>query len=217
MTSAPPAAFRATGGSRRRPSSGRRKAPSRRRGSSRRGPKKWRPRDWWPGLVLVAAVALAIAVDSTSAPAAVVGRHCTIPGSTMTLRPDQAANAATIADVARARGLPQRAVVIALATAQQESGLRNLPYGDRDSLGLFQQRPSQGWGTPAEVQDPMHAAGRFYDHLVRIPHWQSGELTVVAQAVQRSAFPRAYQRWEPMAQALTKALKGSRLGRLTCS
>ena len=167
--------------------------------------------------MLAGAVVLGIAVDSGSAPAAVVAPHCTVPGSAMTLRPDQAANAATIADVARARGLPQRAVVIALATAQQESGLRNLPYGDRDSLGLFQQRPSQGWGTAAEVQDPVHAVGRFYDQLVRIPHWQSGELTVVAQAVQRSAYPRAYQRWEPMAQTLAAALTGAHPGRLTCT
>jgi len=166
---------------------------------------------------MTAAVVLGVTLDSTSAPAAAVPAHCTIPGSAMTLRSDQAANAATIADVARARGLPQRAVVIALATAQQESGLRNLPYGDRDSLGLFQQRPSQGWGTPAEVQDPVHAAGRFYDHLVRIPRWQSGRLTVVAQAVQRSAFPNAYQRWEPMAQALATALHDAHPGRLTCT
>jgi hypothetical protein len=166
---------------------------------------------------MAAAVVVGVTWDSTSAPAAAIPPHCTVPGSAMTLRPDQAANAATIADVAHARGLPERAVVIALATAQQESGLRNLPYGDRDSLGLFQQRPSQGWGTPAQVRDPVHAAGRFYDHLVRIPHWQSGQLTVVAQAVQRSAFPRAYQRWEPMAQVLAAALHGAHPGRLTCT
>ena len=167
--------------------------------------------------MLVAAVVVGVTWDSTSAPAAPAPPQCTIPGSVVTLRPEQAANAATIADVARARALPERAVVIALATAQQESGLRNLSYGDRDSLGLFQQRPSQGWGTPAEVRDPVHAAGRFYDHLVRIPRWQSGQLTVVAQAVQRSAFPQAYQRWEPMAQALADALDGAHPGRLTCT
>jgi hypothetical protein len=211
MTSAPPRAFRATSGGRRRTPAAARRAPSRRRSSRRRS------QQWWPAVLLAAAVVVGIAVDSGNAPAAVVAPRCTVPGSTMALDPDQAANAATIADVARARGLPQRAVVIALATAQQESGLRNLPYGDRDSLGLFQQRPSQGWGTPAEVQDPVHAAGRFYDHLVRIPHWQSGELTVVAQAVQRSAYPRAYQRWEPMATALATALQGAHPGRLVCT
>lgn len=211
MTTPPLRAFRATSGTRRRTSPGPRRAPARRRRGSSRSTQ------WWPAVLLVAAVIGGIAVDSGSAPAAEVAPHCTVPGSTMALDPDQAANAATIADVARARGLPQRAVVIALATAQQESGLRNLPYGDRDSLGLFQQRPSQGWGTPAEVQDPVHAAGRFYDHLVRIPHWESGELTVIAQAVQRSAYPRAYQRWEPLATALAAALHGAHPGRLTCT
>jgi hypothetical protein len=113
--------------------------------------------------------------------------------------------------VAQARHLPPRAVVIALATAQQESRLRNLHYGDRDSLGLFQQRPSQGWGTRAQVLDPAHAAGRFFDHLVRVPHWQTGRLTDVAQAVQRSAFPGAYARWEGMATQVAAALRSRRL------
>ena len=96
-------------------------------------------------------------------------------------------SATTIADVGRARGLPDRAIVIALATAQQESRLRNLDYGDRDSLGLFQQRPSQGWGTPAQVQDPVYAAGIFYDRLVQVPGWETGRLTEVSpvRAAQR--------------------------------
>ena len=95
--------------------------------------------------------------------------HCTVAGLSMTLTAEQVANAATIAQVGRDRGLPERAVVIALATAQQESRLRNLDYGDRDSLGLFQQRPSAGWGTEAQVQDPVYAANKFYDHLVERP------------------------------------------------
>ena len=108
--------------------------------------------------------------------------------------------------MAHDRGLPERAVVIALATAQQESRLRNLDYGDRDSLGLFQQRPSQGWGTEGQVQDPAYAAGKFYDHLVQVPGWDTGRLTDVAQAVQRSGFPEAYQQWEPMATELAAVL-----------
>src|SRR3712207_3574887 len=88
----------------------------------------------------------------------------------------------------------------------QESRLRNLDYGDRDSLGLFQQRPSQGWGTPGQVQDPVYAAGTFYDHLVTVPGWDSGRLTDVAQAVQRSGFPEAYQKHEGAAVELTAAL-----------
>jgi hypothetical protein len=131
---------------------------------------------------------------------------CTVPGTSITLTAEQWGNATTIADVGRARGLPDRAIVIALATAQQESRLRNLDYGDRDSLGLFQQRPSQGWGTEAQVQDPVYAAGTFYDHLVQVPAWETGRLTDVAQSVQRSGHPELFQQWEAMATALTAAL-----------
>jgi cell wall-associated NlpC family hydrolase len=102
--------------------------------------------------------------------------------------------------------LPARAWVIALATAQQESTLTNLDHGDRDSLGLFQQRPSQGWGTPAQIMDPIYAATKFYEHLVQVPNWQTIPLTEAAQAVQRSAFPNAYAQWEPLANALVETL-----------
>src|SRR3954462_65923 len=95
---------------------------------------------------------------------------------------------------------------ISLATAMKESRLRNLDHGDRDSLGLFQQRPSQGWGTPEQVQDPVYAAGKFYDHLVQFPGWETGRLTDVAQGVQRSGFPEAYQKHEGMAVELADAL-----------
>ncbi len=141
---------------------------------------------------------------------------CPLPGSAITITSEQAGNAATIAAVGWERGLPDRAVVIALATAQQESGLRNIDYGDRDSLGLFQQRPSQGWGTEAQVQDPDYAAGIFYDRLVAVPGWDSGRLTEVAQAVQRSGFPEAYQKHEAMAIDLTAALRAGD-GELSCS
>jgi hypothetical protein len=130
---------------------------------------------------------------------------CVLAGGSVVLSTEQAANATTIAGVARARGLPDRAIVIALATAQQESHLRNLDHGDRDSLGLFQQRPSQGWGSEAQVQDPVYAAGIFYDRLVQVPGWDSGRLTDVAQSVQLSGFPEAYQKWQPMAEELTAA------------
>jgi hypothetical protein len=138
---------------------------------------------------------------------------CTVAG--VTLSAEQTGHAGTIAQVARARGLPDRAIVIALATAMQESRLRNLDYGDRDSLGLFQQRPSQGWGTPAQVQDPVYAAGRFYDHLVGVPNWQTGKLTVVADTVQRSAFPLAYGKWADMAGALATELRSGVPGACT--
>jgi hypothetical protein len=142
--------------------------------------------------------------------------RCTVPGTSVDVDPEQAGNARAIAAVAVDRKLPERALTIALATAAQESHLRNLPYGDRDSLGLFQQRPSQGWGTPAQVQDPTYAAGRFFDHLVQVPAWDTGRLTEVAQAVQRSGVPEAYQRWEPTAAALAGALASGRPGPLTC-
>jgi hypothetical protein len=133
----------------------------------------------------------------------------------VTLTAEQTGHAATIAGVGRARGLPDRAVVIALATAMQESRLRNLDHGDRDSLGLFQQRPSQGWGTPEQIRDPVYAAGRFYDHLVAVPQWQTRELTVVADTVQRSAFPLAYGKWSDMADALAGELLSGKPGACT--
>jgi hypothetical protein len=165
--------------------------------------------------VLVAAAGLIWQHREEEGPAPVIS-SCTIPGTDLSLTSEQTANAATIAAVARSRGLPARATVLALATAQQESRLRNLDYGDRDSLGLFQQRPSQGWGTPEQVQDPVYAAGKFFDHLVEVPGWESGRLTDVAQAVQRSGFPEAYQQWEPMASSLTAALLASSPAALNC-
>jgi len=129
---------------------------------------------------------------------------------------EQAGNAAGIAAVALRRGLPRRAVVVALATAFQESKLRNVDYGDADSLGLFQQRPSQGWGTAAQVRDPAYATGAFFDALLRIPGWQQLPVTVAAQRVQRSAYPDAYALHEPAAAVLADALTGSPAG-LACT
>ncbi|MFB7181860.1 hypothetical protein ACFCYI_29650 [Streptomyces sp. NPDC056257] len=130
------------------------------------------------------------------------------------MSPEQAANAATIAAVGVAKGLPDRAVTIALATAMQESALRNLDHGDRDSLGLFQQRPSMGWGTPEQITDPVYSAGIFYDHLVDVPGYSRLPLTVAAQKVQRSGFPQAYAKHEPDAIVLTAAFGGD--GILEC-
>ncbi|MFF5702152.1 hypothetical protein ACFY7H_06585 [Streptomyces sp. NPDC012794] len=118
---------------------------------------------------------------------------------------EQAANAATIAAVGISKGLPDRAVTIALATAMQESALRNLDHGDRDSLGLFQQRPSQGWGTPEQIMDPVYSAGIFYDRLAEIKGYTRLPLTVAAQKVQLSGFPQAYAKHEPDAAVLTAA------------
>ncbi|WKU03426.1 C40 family peptidase [Micromonospora sp. HUAS LYJ1] len=121
---------------------------------------------------------------------------------------EQTTNAAVIVAVGAERDVPPRGWVIALATAMQESTLRNLPGGDRDSVGLFQQRPSQGWGTPAQLQDPRYAAGRFYTALLAVDGWQAMTLTDAAQAVQRSAFPGAYAKWEDDAIALVRVLTG---------
>ena len=119
-----------------------------------------------------------------------------------TVTVEQADNAATIAGVGLAMGMPDHAVTVALATAMQESGLRNLPDGDRDSAGLFQQRPSQGWGTLEQVTDPVYAATAFYAKLRTEPDWPTLSVTEAAQLVQRSATPEAYARWEPMARSL---------------
>jgi hypothetical protein len=138
-------------------------------------------------------------------------------GTSVTLDLDQASHAATIAAVAHARGLPERAVTIALATAIQESKLRDLPYGDRDSLGLFQQRPSQGWGSPAQLRDPVYASGRFFDALVKVPDYADLPVTVAAQDVQHSGYPKAYASHEAIAATLADVLTGQEGPALTCT
>jgi cell wall-associated NlpC family hydrolase len=126
-----------------------------------------------------------------------------------TLDAAQLANARTVRDVGVALGIPARGHLVALATAMTESGLRNLSHGDADSLGLFQQRPSTGWGTPAQIMDPVHAATSFYRALEQVPDWQTLPVTVAAQRVQRSAFPDRYAAWEPLATALVTSMAGT--------
>src|SRR5699024_4977094 len=99
---------------------------------------------------------------------------------------DRVANAALISAVAVDRGLPPRAPSIALATAYQESQLKNIDYGDRAPVGLFQQRPGQGWGSVEEIQDPVDSTNAFYDVLETIPVYEVADINVVAQQVQRS-------------------------------
>lgn len=121
-------------------------------------------------------------------------------------------NAQIIIDVGRALGVPDQGIVAALAAAAQESGLRNVRHGDRDSLGLFQQRPSQGWGTVEQVLDPVRATTAFYGGaanpnpgstigLLDIAGWESLTITQAAQAVQQSAYPDHYAKWEASARA----------------
>lgn len=151
------------------------------------------------------------------------GRSLKIPGGTMVaaasvtitpaagLTPEMATNARTIISIGRSLGVSNYGIVIALAAAAQESGLRNLNYGDRDSLGLFQQRPSAGWGTKSQLLDPTYATRLFYGGpknpnagntrgLLDISGWQTKTVTQAAQAVQRSAYPDAYAKWETFAR-----------------
>ena len=168
-------------------------------------------------LLAIAGYVAAQYVTSSTGPA-----RCTVSAAgegsdDYEIKPEQAANAATITAVASRRDLPERAVTIALATSMQESALRNIPHGDRDSLGLFQQRPSQGWGTEREISDPVYSTGRFYDHLVRIPGYSRLPLTVAAQRVQHSGYPQAYAKHEANAALLTAALTGRRAAAFTCT
>ncbi|MCW2641172.1 MAG: hypothetical protein JWP76_3478 [Dactylosporangium sp.] len=138
-------------------------------------------------------------------------------GGEILLDAEQMANAATISAIGLGRHIPQRAITVALATAWQESKLLNLPGGDRDSIGLFQQRPSQGWGTPAQISDPRYAARTFYGELLKVDGWESMRVTDAAQAVQRSAHPEAYEKWADKSEALAKALTGDAIGAVACT
>lgn len=133
------------------------------------------------------------------------------------LAPDQAENAALISAVGLRRGLPPRAATIAIAVAMQESKIRNISYGDRDSVGMFQQRPSQGWGTVEQIMDPVYSINAFYDGLVKVPDYQNLTITQAGDAVQRSAFPEAYSQHEPMARAFASALSGYSIAALNCT
>lgn len=133
----------------------------------------------------------------------------------------QMERAATIVRVGQEAGLPEHAYVVAIATALQESYLRVLASpavpesfnhpndgssADYDSVGLFQQRTSQGWGTVAQLMDPAYAAGKFYQTLRQVPGWEGLPVTVAAQAVQNSAYPDYYAKHEPLARQLVAAL-----------
>ena len=133
----------------------------------------------------------------------------------------QTSNVAIIVEVTRRRNLPRQAAIVAVATALQESNLHNVASNavpdslkyphegvsvNLDSVGLFQQRPSQGWGTVAQLMDPRYATGAFYDRLVKVAGWQNLSVTDAAQAVQRSAFPGAYQKHEDTARQAVTAL-----------
>ena len=130
-------------------------------------------------------------------------------GQGLELTTGQAAIAATIAGVASDRHMPTRAVAIAYATALQESKLTNLHYGDRDSVGVFQQRPSEGWGTTQQIEDPVYATSRFFEALAAVPNYLHLPIYMAAQAVQHSADGTAYAQYADMGSEMATAFTGS--------
>jgi murein DD-endopeptidase MepM/ murein hydrolase activator NlpD len=167
-------------------------------------------------VLLIAAAAGGVVAAIFGGNGAATGEVClgtvTNPGATLAgLSAEQARNAGVIVAVGERMKVPVRGWVIAIATALQESDLINSRGGDQDSLGLFQQRPSQGWGTPEQIMSPDYAATKFYEHLLRVPGWQTMPLTQAAQAVQRSAYPDAYTKHEPRATEIVKAYIGGTL------
>lgn len=137
-------------------------------------------------------------------------------GTRWFLQPDQAETAALLSATTIHRGMPARAATIALATGLQESKLRNIDYGDRDSVGIFQQRPSQGWGTVEQIMDPVYATNAFLDALDRVEGYEQLEVTVAAQRVQRSGFPDAYAQHESRSRAWASGLTGWSAAAVTC-
>lgn len=137
-------------------------------------------------------------------------------GRVTTVDPEQARNAAIISGMSIKRGLKPRAASIALATAYQESGIRNLTYGHADSLGLFQQRPSKGWGTVDQIMDPWYSTRSFYRAMEHIKRWETKDINTVAQAVQRSAFPDAYRKHVDRARTLSSSLTGETPASFSC-
>src|SRR5438309_1445403 len=175
--------------------------------------------------LIVVAIALVVALvgagvliwEATrgpSGPPKAAGKPCKVDRYGLDLA--QARNATTIAAVGKRLDMPDHAVSIALATAYLESGLHNISYGDRDSLGLFQQRPSQGWGTPDQIMTPHYAAAAFYRRLAHVAGWEVIPVTEAAQKVQRSALPNGYAQFEPAARAIAEALTGEVPAGFTC-
>jgi hypothetical protein len=171
---------------------------------------------WFVVLGLVASVVLVGTTLSDRTP--LRSEHCVAEVGDVRAQVDleQGQWAALMAAIAQQRGLPPRATTIAIATAFQESKIHNIDYGDRDSIGLFQQRPSQGWGTVEQISDPHYSIGRFYDALVKVDGYASMEITKAAQKVQRSAYPGAYAQHEDYARALASSLRGYSPARFTC-
>jgi hypothetical protein len=166
----------------------------------------------WAGAVLVVVLGLGIGtyVLLSHLRPYLHGDNCDVRTSRGTVRLDleQASNAATIAAVSLRKHLPEQALVIAYATAFQESKLHNLPGGDRDSIGIFQQRPSQGWGRPEKISDPAYASNRFFDALVKVKHYETLPVHVAAQKVQHSADGSLYAQHEGSAKVTAAGYTG---------
>ncbi len=164
------------------------------------------------GIVVVLAAAGLYAVVRQVAPSLLPGgsSYCEarVTGAVVSLEPGQAAIASTIAGVAQRRSMPDRAVTVAYAAALQESKLANLHYGDRDSVGIFQQRPSEGWGPARQLEDPVYATTRFFAVLAGVPGYRTLPVYEAAQAVQHSADGYAYQQYASMAADLASAYTG---------
>jgi hypothetical protein len=172
------------------------------------------------GAIVVSVVAATLAWKQLYVSNRAVASACTVASPagkpTFQLSPEQAQNAAIIAGVALKEGLPDHAVTVALATSLQESRLKDLTYGDLDSVGLFQQRPSQGWGTRTQLLDPVYATTAFYDRLTKVNGWSSLSVTEAAQSVQLSAAPTAYAQWDAEARVLAIALTGEQPAAFSC-
>lgn len=168
-------------------------------------------------VLAVAAIAVGARVLWNAAQSAVHSDGCDFGDYSLDL--GQAEIASTVVGVVLTRGLPERAAVLTIGAALQESKLRNLAPGDgdRDSVGILQQRPSQGWGTAAQISDVRYATGKFLDAVVKVPHWQTDSLASVVQAVQVSADGAAYAQHEAEAQQVSDALTGAKPMGVSCS
>lgn len=162
-------------------------------------------------VVLLAAVALYAALRH-AAPSLLPGSsfcQASANGQVYSLGTGQAGIASTIAGVAQHEAMPPRAVTVAYATALQESKLENLHFGDRDSVGVFQQRPSEGWGTTRQLEDPVYATTKFFAALTAVPRYRRIPVSRAAQEVQHSADGSAYGQYTQMAASLASAFTGS--------
>jgi hypothetical protein len=180
---------------------------------------------WRRPLIVLVVIAVLLAIGAYAAYSAYqrfVVQVLTVPGcqagtgnNAIALDFGQAADAAIVAGVAVREHLPAEALTIAYATAFQESKLENLTYGDRDSVGIFQQRPSEGWGTTAELEDPAYASRAFFGALVQVPHYATLPVYEAAQAVQKSAYGYAYEQYAQTG-ALLAADYTARPHQVTC-